>query len=82
MYNYIEQKKRIYKEMIKNIYTKQKRQIWGGGGEKKFQLLCYNVARTVKDSIKLLIWNIYVKTIRLNHPFKTPGARTLHKYKS
>lgn len=32
MYNYIEQK-RIYKEMIKNIYTKQKRQI-GGGGEK------------------------------------------------
>lgn len=69
--------------MIKNIYTKLKRQIWGeGGGEKKFQLLCYNVARTVKDSIKLLIWNIYVKTIRLNHPFKTPGARTLHKYKS
>lgn len=33
MYNYIEQK-RIYKEMIKNIYTKQKRQIGGGGGEK------------------------------------------------
>lgn len=33
MYNYIEQK-RIYKEMIKNIYTKLKRQIWGGGGEK------------------------------------------------
>lgn len=80
MYNYIEQK-RIYKEMIKNIYTKQKRQI-GGGREKKFQLLCYNVARTVKDSIKLLIWNIYVKTIRLKHPFKTPGAGTLHKYKS
>lgn len=34
MYNYIEQK-RIYKEMIKNIYTKQKRQIWAGGGERK-----------------------------------------------
>lgn len=65
--------------MIKNIYTKQKRQIGGGGG---LQLLCYNVARNVKDSIKLLIWNIYVKTIRLNHLFKTPGARTLHKYKS
>lgn len=32
MYNYIEQKKRIYKEMIKNIYTKQNRQIWAGGG--------------------------------------------------
>lgn len=68
--------------MIKKIYTQNKKDKLGGGGEKKFQLLCYNVARNVKDSIKLLIWNIYVKTIRLNHLFKTPGARTLHKYKS
>lgn len=31
----LNKKKRIYKEMIKNIYTKLKRQIWGGGGGRK-----------------------------------------------
>lgn len=34
MYNYIEQKKRIYKEMIKKIYTQNKKEKLGGGERK------------------------------------------------
>lgn len=47
MYNYIEQK-RIYKEMIKNIYTKLKRQIWGGGGGEKIPVALLQCSENCK----------------------------------